>query len=289
VLPMYGFVTPDGAWLGGAAGHPDVGSFVALLARAEGHARPVAAAPRAQAAPPQASLPPPTMRRSGTPAPARPQVPPVAPRVQAPACAPPPTTSCDDRISCCRVFNPGFCAPPPAAPPACAPPPTRGASPRPTPAPTPAAPVAPAPAREVRPIAQPAAPPPRMRTIPLPPPMQKLPEPLPDDVPAAEPVATPVRPAPSATLPRDAEQALETALAHALGGRRAEATATLRVVRSQWPGSAAANDAEQGLRALAALDDLARLSDPRGPMAQALRSHQREELRGSRWLRLFAA
>ena len=121
----------------------------------------------------------------------------------------------------------------------------------------------------------------------MPPPLPEFARALP---PRMEPTAAPLAAAPRAQqIAPQAEQGLERALADALLGRRREAAQGLEQVRRAFAGTAAAEDAARGLSALATLDDLAQLSDPRGTLASALHANQREELKGTRWVRLFPA
>jgi hypothetical protein len=122
--------------------------------------------------------------------------------------------------------------------------------------------------------------------------------------PAREPVAAPppvVTAPPAATVDaaaaaaadaarsREARLALDRALAQVLAGDRTGALAALRLVKVQAAGRPEAVEAERGIDALLTLQDLARLSDPSSVLAETLRRTKREELRGSRWARLFAS
>ncbi len=91
----------------------------------------------------------------------------------------------------------------------------------------------------------------------------------------------------AAAAHRWSQDELERGLRQVLAGRHDEALRTLRAVESEMAGDADALDAARGIDALHTVRDLRRLSDPSGPLATALRRNKYEELRGSRWARLF--
>ncbi|MFM8979840.1 MAG: thioredoxin family protein, partial [Planctomycetia bacterium] len=241
MLPMLGFVTPEGRWVAGHDGRIDVGDFLALLARAEAElkARPAVAVP---------SQPAPAL-----PAPALP-----APRVRAPAAVTPAPRA---QVLAAQA------SPPPAAPAARisglrmryadgARPGDRPLAEEHAPAPTGslAGVAAPAP----RSVPQPSSLPPRslpprraLAAFPLPPPM---PGGLSASV-APQGVLAGDTAAPSASSPVSSadEAALDAALALARAGLRAEARVRLEAVRRAAPGTPAGREAQRGLDALGAL------------------------------------
>jgi hypothetical protein len=85
-----------------------------------------------------------------------------------------------------------------------------------------------------------------------------------------------------------ARAALDRALAQVLAGDRAGAVETLRAVKAQAAGRPDAREAERGIDAIQTAADLERLADPGSVLAQTLRRTKRDELRGTRWARLFA-
>jgi hypothetical protein len=88
---------------------------------------------------------------------------------------------------------------------------------------------------------------------------------------------------------REARLALDRALALVLAGDRGAALTLLREVKVQAAGLPEALEAERGIDAILTVQDLARLSDPSSVMAETLRRTKRDELRGTRWARLFAS
>jgi hypothetical protein len=266
MLPMTAFLTPEGAWITGASGALDVHGFLVHLARAEAAlarrpgprpslSRVSAPAPRAPLPREAATLAPPVVRRSASPAPA-------AARPTAPAALPAPRAS--------------------------------SAAPAPKPAePRPAAPSRPAPSPTPR--VEPDDGPRISCCVEHNPAMEGPARRLADQGRWAEALA-------QARTTRDpalreleqragrwGETELGRGLIEALAGRPASARTLLEGVRRELTGLPGAADAEIGLDALDSMADFAQFSDPRGPLASALRANKREELRGTRWARLFPA
>lgn len=93
----------------------------------------------------------------------------------------------------------------------------------------------------------------------------------------------------SAQAQRWSQDELEHGLRLVLAGRHDEALRTLRGVEVEMAGEAAGADAVRGIDALHTMRDLRRLTDPAGPLATALKRNKYDELRGTRWARLFSA
>lgn len=257
MLPMMGFVTPEGRWVAGQDGRIEVREFLGLLARAEA-ALAAQPAPRvadaAQEAP--AALPPPRVR---APAPALAPRPPAAQHAPAPAPAP--------ALAPVRSFAPAAEAPRISG--------LRlrfadGALPG------------------DRPLAEEHAPAPMLAPAPAPAPARRATPafPLPPPMPAGVSASVALAPT-SGAVARAPEPALEEALALARAGRRGEARARLEALRRQVPGTPAGREAQRGLDALGALDELVLLQQADPARAEALREARRRALGDTRWAVLF--
>jgi hypothetical protein len=84
-----------------------------------------------------------------------------------------------------------------------------------------------------------------------------------------------------------AQDELARGLEAVLMGRTDEALAGLRRVKAEMAGEPAGVDAEHGIDAIETSRDLKQLSDPSGVLARSLRRNKYDELRGTRWARLF--
>lgn len=87
---------------------------------------------------------------------------------------------------------------------------------------------------------------------------------------------------------RWAQDELDRCVLLGLAGRHEEGLLALQRVRTQMAGSAAGIDAERGLDAIETVRDLRSLSDPQGVLATSLKRNKYDELRGTRWARLFS-
>jgi hypothetical protein len=84
-----------------------------------------------------------------------------------------------------------------------------------------------------------------------------------------------------------AQDELARGLEAVLLGRSDEALAGLRRVKTEMAGEPAGVDAEHGIDAIETSRDLQRLSDPSSVLARSLKRNKYDELRGTRWARLF--
>ena len=80
---------------------------------------------------------------------------------------------------------------------------------------------------------------------------------------------------------------IEDCLKASLAGRSDEALTGLKRVKTEMAGEAASVDAEHGIDAVETSRDLKRLSDPSSVLARSLKRNKYDELRGTRWARLF--
>ncbi len=248
MLPMTAFLTPEGAWITGASGALDVHGFLVHLARAES-ALARRPAPR------------PSLSRGSAPLPRAPTATLAPPIVRRSASAAP-ATAASPAPPAPRLVGPG---------------------------PAPPAPPAPAPVPRVEPDDgprisccvehNPAMEGPARRLAAA----GRWAEALGQARATRDPALRELE----QLAGRWGEAELERALAEALAGRAASARTLLERVRRELAGLPATADAERGLDALDSVADFSQLSDPRGPLAVALRANKREELRGTRWARLF--
>lgn len=83
-----------------------------------------------------------------------------------------------------------------------------------------------------------------------------------------------------------ANKNLATAVAYAQEGRLTEAEKAVREVRTEMRGQPVAEDAQRGLDAIELAKDLEYLPLD-SPVRRAMRKKAREDMRGTRWARLF--
>jgi hypothetical protein len=84
-----------------------------------------------------------------------------------------------------------------------------------------------------------------------------------------------------------AQDELDRCLKEVLAGRSDAALTGLKQVRTAMTGEPAGVDAEHGIDAVETARDLRQLSDPNSVLARSLRRNKYDELRGTRWARLF--
>lgn len=84
-----------------------------------------------------------------------------------------------------------------------------------------------------------------------------------------------------------AQAELDRCLAEALAGRTDAALEGLKAVRAQMGEEPAGVDAARGYEAVADWQSLQQLAEPQGVFAQTLRRNRYDQLRGTRWARLF--
>lgn len=84
-----------------------------------------------------------------------------------------------------------------------------------------------------------------------------------------------------------AQDKLDWCVREVVAGHTESALESLRKVSVAMAGEPAAVDAERGIDAVLTARALRRLDDPSGEFARSLRRHKYDELRGTRWARLF--